>query len=71
MFSRADKYTDKQNKIELTKENDNVKPDKDNSPILHLVSKKIPMTNEMRKRKYVEELRKKYSVKRENTGYIL
>jgi len=38
--------------------------------ILHLVYKKVPMTMEMRRRQYEEQLRKKHSITTEKTGRL-
>jgi len=38
--------------------------------ILYLVYKKVPMTTEMRRRQYEEQLRKKHSITTEKTGKL-
>ena len=57
-------------KKEKERYNNNFSADKksENSPILHAVYKKVPMTLEKRRRQYEEQMRAKYAIKKEKTG---
>ena len=79
MFSPADKLRkekmnndgyniDNENNTELAQHSNK---SQDNKPILHLVYKKVPITVEFRRRQYEEQLRQKYSIKKEKTGQFL
>jgi len=79
VFSPADKLRkekmnndgyniDNENNTELAQHSNK---SQDNKPSLHLVYKKVPITVEFRRRQYEEQLRQKYSIKKEKTGQFL
>ena len=53
------------------KQNNPVETGERSGTIHHLVYKKIPVTVEMRRRQYAEQVREKHSVKKEKTGHFL
>ena len=69
MVSLTDKKEKKQ--YIVINNNDDILNALNDNPILHLVYKKIPMTAQMRRRQYEEQLLEKYSLHKEKTSKFL